>query len=411
MKRISLLLAAVFLLAALPGCGGALPNVNAPTTLRSTAPTAEGAPEDLKTWISQDPDDLAFTYVDERHPAAPPETYESSALGNGCRAFYRFSLPAALPAQNLRSAYVFFKLKQGDAPAVRAVRLGRSWVTFQSTWADNEGALTADATPVGSLGADGWYKIELTGLVRGWLSGQFENNGFALEETQAGKTTVLYAFQSDYCPRLEVSYLPAKEGERFGKYGFEPQEAGNCMSYALRDTDMILEDALFEGSGLQTAYDTGGLAGAAAYTKERVVAYVEAHKDALKIASLRAIEGHGADIDPAAEYRVALRVGVPGPGPGEWPIKDMSFDFHFWVQLADGSWAEKTPQEPARVVPGSNRGFDPGKYPWNMGYLWGYAKNQSYYTSDVFYFAVTKSVDNFTNHIRGTAGAPSSALG
>jgi len=77
----------------------------------------------------------------------------------------------------------------------------------------------------------------------------------------------------------------------------------------------------------------------------------------------------------------------------------LDFDYHFMLQLADGSWAEKLPGEFSRLVSGSHAGFDPGKHPWNKGFMWGKGTEYNgFYNSGVIYFAVQKSVDVFTDH-------------
>jgi hypothetical protein len=75
---------------------------------------------------------------------------------------------------------------------------------------------------------------------------------------------------------------------------------------------------------------------------------------------------------------------------------DQDFDYHLRVQLTDGSWAEKTPGEPSQITPGSNGKTDPGIYPWDESFMWGYEKWADFYTSDTVYFAVVKSTDAFT---------------
>jgi hypothetical protein len=186
---------------------------------------------------------------------------------------------------------------------------------------------------------------------------------------------------------------------RFGKFGYEAQEDGNCMSYALRDRDMILYDDLIDDTpAFQASYDTGGIGGALQYLKNRVSDYVERHSAELQIGGIREIDGFRAPIDENEEYRIAMRIGFRDRNMPLGIQVDSDFDYHFWAQVSDGSWAEKTPDESSRLAPGSNSGLNPGKYPWNQGYMWGYDKWNDYYTSDTIYFAVKKTTAAFTSH-------------
>jgi hypothetical protein len=360
------------------------------------------------TVLVQDTENTAAAHISEAEPdtgATDAQDMGTVAIGRGAdgarRALLlRFPLPAGILAAEVTSARVYVHYRSGDTPALQVSAVTGSWSTATATWNETAPYLSeANQSPVSEDGGAGWYTIDVTALVKGWLSEDLNNNGLVIEETQSGHQAVFdsaFSWEEGYCPKLEIVYTPGAETERYGKYAFERQATGNCMSFALRDRDMILYDDLFDTPAFQAAYDAGGTAAAFTYVRARVLAYVEEHKESLRVEAIRPLDGFDGAIDPETEYRVALRVGFRDRSFPEGIQVDEDFDYHFWAQLADGSWAEKTPQEAARRVPGANAATDPGAYPWHQGYMWGYEKWNDYYTSDVAYFAVTKTADNFT---------------
>jgi hypothetical protein len=146
-------------------------------------------------------------------------------------------------------------------------------------------------------------------------------------------------------------------------------------------------------------YIAGGKDGVADYIDSLVANYVETHKKGLQISRLRKIEGFDAVIDPTAEYRIAMRVGCLVNDDGTVDLGGKNhFDYHFWVQLNNGQWAQKFPLDPSEVVPCSGPGVSPGKYPWNAAISWSREKDHDFDDSKVLYYAVTKDTDAFTKH-------------
>jgi hypothetical protein len=175
---------------------------------------------------------------------------------------------------------------------------------------------------------------------------------------------------------------------------------GNCLSYALRDTDGIYFDALgLDYTQWVALYNAGGVDEILPSMTQSVLDYVNAHADALKISNIRVIDGFDAAIDPETEYRVALRIGARDSGGVFGVIDEGDFDFHLQAQLKNGTWAEKMPQDPSRVVPGSHAGLSPERLQWDTSPMWGNDKWNNFYTSKAVYFAVTKDTDAFTAHL------------
>jgi hypothetical protein len=261
-------------------------------------------------------------------------------------------------------------------------------------------------------GEDGWISVDVTGFVKGWLSGEVPNYGFAIFGDEEGE----FLFEAvDWTengesfpyPYLEVSGAVGERVSGYGKFGYTEaplpgaaaDQGGNCLAYALRDTNMILADDLEINLGeTNKIYSESGEDGVAEYAAGLVEKYVEAHKDGLKVSGFRRIDDFDSPIDASKEYRIAFRVGCKVYEGFEVDLSEEgAFDFHLWVQLNDGRWAQKFPLDPSEIVPGSGAGVSPAKYPWDSALMW-LEKFQGYYTSKVIYYAVVKDAEGLTQH-------------
>ncbi|MDR2296227.1 MAG: DNRLRE domain-containing protein, partial [Clostridiales Family XIII bacterium] len=264
-----------------------------------------------------------------------------------------------------------------------------------------------DDSPICEKDEGDWYGVDVTDIVREWLAGDSPNYGFALAGTETGEVTSFWSAYGDdeaNYPRLSVRYYGSAPAEKYGKYGYaeQPEEAGNCLSYALRDTDAIYADALFDTADadeFEKLY-VAGLGGAMAYFEDTLFNYIETHKEALGIESWRRLSGFDDAIDPEREYMIAMKIASrPGDSDAAADATAAGIDYHFRVRLDDGRWAEKVPHTVSRVTPGSNAAFDTGKYPWDAVFQWGYPKWTDHYDSPALYFAITKNTDTFTAHM------------
>ena len=364
-----------------------------------------------RTWSLQDPDLTSIIGVNSVEPDVTQEKYETVMIGGSYEVLYRLPLLAGIGAENIESAY--FLMKPTDVKVALDLRLAvmdSYWVSYStdewwqeyfsvpSTWNDVNEHIGEVIEAKQAMSDDGWYTIEMTSLVKDWLSGERGNFGFALS---SDSETEFYAIESEYCPKLVITYrvsyreITARNCGKFG-YDAQPPGTGNCFAFALRDRVMIGYYDLIDTLELEKANDEGGLDAALQYVKGRVIAYVEDYKNEFEITGFREIASFDAPIDPETEYRIAFRIGI-----GEERIIEgmLDFDYHFMMQLSDGSWAEKLPGEYSRLVSGSHAGLDPGTYPWNKGYMWGKGiEYNGFYSSDTVYFAVQKSGDTFTEH-------------
>jgi len=319
-------------------------------------------------------------------------------------AFLRFPLKSTWLADEIYSARLFLKMKEGIAPGL--IRLG---IANQTIWSSPFASLNEVKSSVSEQKLaiaevkkeqNDWVSILVTDSVKSWLCGDSPNYGFALFGV-AGEAH--YIFNSgnngEDLPYLEVSGATGKRLLTYGKFGFTDQpEEGNCMSYALRDKDMILSDDLgVDFDVMDCIYIKAGEDAVADYISKLVVNYVEKHKLKLQISQFRRIEKFDSNINAEKEYRIALRVGCKTYGDEVDLGTKGNYDYHYWAQINDGQWVQKFSLDIPEIIPCSSPGLSPGKYPWDSSPQW-IEKSQNYYTSKVIYFAVTKDTDEFTMH-------------
>lgn len=315
----------------------------------------------------------------------------------------RMPLPAGISSDELISASLRLKKKSGDTPTLQATAITNPWDRLEVTWNSLEDAFSELKTDGITAKSDGdWYSIDITEIAKGWLSGDTGNYGMMLEETQTDKETTFFSsYESlEECPELILTY--SKKDILAGKFDYQQQESGNCLSFALRDKSPILaEDLQLDDQQLQKLYQEKGLDSAADYVEELALAYIQEHKEELQIRHIRKLSSFDEEINPETEYRIVTKIGAEENYDGS-----LNFDYHWQVQLPDGSWAEKFGFSNSRIVPGSNKALDPGLYPWDQNEYWGMQKWTAFYDSKPAYYAVEKERPAFTTHRPGSEVAP-----
>ncbi|MDR2487368.1 MAG: DNRLRE domain-containing protein [Clostridiales Family XIII bacterium] len=360
-------------------------------------------------WVSQaQPRQNVFTQIDLTKLQVGRD-----AKGKNSTALVRFDLPAGVRPADVVSATLILTRKEGDKGVLKLGRMKDVWLYGSVCWRDVSGRVAyAKNPPTSGEDKDGRYRFDVTGTVQGWLGSKTDNCGFAISAasgTKKGQLTQIVSAQpfsedKKNAPALKVVYKKRTPGTQYGRFGYTRQTAVglNCMTYALRDKDgIIAEDLGLDSKTLENAYRDKGLNAALSYVKGRCFAYIEAHKKALGITSVRVLSSPSDKIDAKKEYVAALRIGFSfartEPLFGDMEAMDL-FDYHFQMRLDDGRWAEKLPTGPSRIVPGSNPDFRVAKYPWDGTFAWGGAKFTAFYTSKAVYFAVEKNTDAFTSH-------------
>jgi hypothetical protein len=382
----------------------------------AAAGTAKGAATEawreednaFTAWYSEDePEDRGGIDIDS-------ETMRVGKTKDGKDIFAMLRLPLAGTwlASEVNEAKLMLKVKEGEPPAaLRACFVSKPW-SFSTTTRKEARAMVEDKTmksvPV-KKEEGGWVSVQVTDFVKAMLGSEHANYGLALFGESDGETAVFvsgWTENADDSPYLRVSGEILDRKLDYGKFGYtesplsgaDIEDGGNCMSYALRDLDMILiDDLAADFKKINSAYEKGGADEVAEYMAEQVRSYIDAHKEDLKISGFRRIDDFDSEIDAANEYRIALRVGCK-VWDGETDLGgDGNFDFHFRAQLNDGQWAQKFPLDPSEIVPNSGPGISPATYPWDSARMWS-DKAQDYYDSKVIYFAVQKDTDEFTKH-------------
>lgn len=378
-----------------------------------------------ETWTSAGSSVCAWFNVDE-----PPDSMGvnidpaimrigKTAQGKDVFSLIRLPMRGTLLGNEITEARLHLQIVEGEAPA--SLRIGLVNGLWSNAITDLAGAkalfdpASAAAVTVQDEG-DGWVSMDITGYVKDWLSGSVPNYGLMLLGETDGEQL---AFASDWDeesenpPRLEVTGALGKRDLSYGKFGYlrHPEnenddaaivenETTNCLSYALRDTNVIGGDELgLDYSVMTDICRTSGEDAVADYCAQKVMEYVERNKAGLQISSFRQIESFDSEIDAKKEYRIAYRVGCKLYG-GEDVLDDEAgnFDYHVWAQVNTGQWAQKFMFSPTEIVPCTPPGVSPEKYPWDASIQWGDEKSYGYYTSKVVYFAVTKDADGFTQH-------------
>ena len=131
------------------------------------------------------------------------------------RSLLRFDLSGIPSGAMVDSATLSIYLYSGDAGhTVNVHRITSAWSESGVTWNSLGNAYVA--SPVCSFGtASGWRTADVTALVRGWLSGTYDNYGLLLDDPASSGSATYYA--SEYGtiserPKLEICYHTGTPG-------------------------------------------------------------------------------------------------------------------------------------------------------------------------------------------------------
>jgi hypothetical protein len=341
-----------------------------------------------------------------------------TSKGNDVFSFLHLPLRGAFLPNEIESAQLYLKIVDGETPsALRIGLLNSFWSNGMTELAGAQKLINRDNTDIVAVtqAEDGWVCLDITGYVTDWLSGSVQYNGLALlGETQGEQTSFVSDWyeNSENPPYVKVSGTVGGRDLRYGKFAYlrhpenesddaviSEEETTNCLSYALRDTDIIGADELgLDYSEMTGIYRQSGEDAVADYCAQKVSDYVERNKAGLKISGFRQIENFDSEIDAEKEYRIAFRVGCK-LFEGEEVLNDTDgFNYHLWAQINTGQWAQKVMFSPTEIVPTTPPCVSPEKYPWNGTLGWGEPMTYGFLTSKCVYFAVMKDTDGFTQH-------------
>jgi len=369
-------------------------------------------------WVSRDGTAVWFAKDAPYSHCSDLATIQAGKNENGADVFalLRIPLRGAWLADEVSSARLLLKVAEGGP--LKNLNIGAVEKGWAPATADRESAAAVFnessfiLTEVIDEGG-GWASMDVTAMVKSWLGNEIKNRGFVLSPGDCEGLGVFVSGTPDgeldfnTAPRIVVEAQAGERSDSYGRFGFTKQPGqgvdnpiygGNCLSYALRDIDMIIfEDLPYSFDELNEMFFESGLEAVLDYTAEIIEGYIEANKEKMQITNFRRIDGFDSPIDAGKEYRIVLRVSAEAKP--ELPMSERGgYDFHLWAQLSDGRWAQKTPSVFSSIIPGTGPGISPLKFYWDAGDLWGAERWQDWYKSSGIFYAVAKGTDEFTSH-------------
>lgn len=308
------------------------------------------------------------TCVDEQYSNSNYYSHASLWTGgklgnNAMRTFIKFDLPENIASWSVVEAKISIKKRDYTAPTVRAHRIFRNWDPTKITWGSQPNFSYTTVSSEAVHYAGDWYRIDVKDIVTSWLSGRYENHGFALkEETEgnANKKTKYYSSEADSPnkPELRITYY----------YGSRPYQSVtttnvNCMGYALeynafiKGVDLGLSTNALIGKNTAEILET---------VREKSELWMNTYLNIDGIFNYYRIDSYDTPIEEGW-YKVVLRVGFYD-GNGNGIMDDfLPFfcDYHWWYETATGEWADKPGQTPSKLHIGSY-GTDPAASPWEI---------------------------------------------
>ncbi|MCL1793353.1 MAG: S-layer homology domain-containing protein [Oscillospiraceae bacterium] len=326
-------------------------------------------------------------------------------------AFVRSPLGGDFFAGEIIGAKLFLKTVRGKSPGkLRMGMVSGYWSRTAATNCEKAKSLVDFAnlavTEVRHE-AGGWVSVDITEMLKTWLRGDARNAGLALfgmDGEEHGTFVSGETLQKTEAPYIEVTGKIGSRPSGYGKFEYsrQPTEGsiypggGNCLAYALRDNIPVAGENLgIRNEEVNRIYQKSGEDGVAEYISALFEEYVEKYRGELCISNFRRIDDFNSAIDPALEYRVALRVGCDPDHP--MSLGSRNYDFHFWAQIGDGRWAQKFSGAQSQIVPHS-ASLSPGEYAWDIGDQWLTQNSYGFYSSKVVYYAVAKNTNEFTEH-------------
>jgi len=329
-------------------------------------------------------------------------------------ALLRVTLGAEFFADEIKSARLHLKPQGEIASTLRLTYINSIWSPNMTILSEALALIDEGSFVLVDVikEVNGWISLDITYFVISWINGDIRNNGLAIFGVDGYELSVFCVY-GDNTPFIRVNGTVGTRYLGYARHSFvrvpwkgmdNPLDAGNCLSFALRDINMInLAHLNSTYEEIDYIYRSEGISAVTEHIADLVEQYVADNAEALQISGFRRIESFDSPINPALEYRIALRVGVD-VSPNIPITEHGGFDYHFWVQIDDGRWAQKFPIGYSEIVVGSGAGIDPGRYYWHMvsDEYWGWFYNMDFYTSNIIYFAVTKDTEEFTAHMESS---------
>lgn len=124
------------------------------------------------------------------------------------RSYIKFAIPNSISSSTISSAYLDVFKMSGATPNVTVYRVAGNWASSSITWNNKPSYSSSYGTL--SHHSGGWYRADVTTLVRNWTNGTYTNYGFLLKDaTETGTsqwTTYYSSDSSSYVPELIIRY-------------------------------------------------------------------------------------------------------------------------------------------------------------------------------------------------------------
>lgn len=160
----------------------------------------------------------------------------------------------------------------------------------------------------------------------------------------------------------------------------------NCAGYAWNYNDFVNMGSL--GINYDNLNNCSSLSSLRSLVKTKSESFMSSH-------GIRAneINSYDTSISPSTQYRVVMRVGYEDTnGNGKWDFSPNpgydTFDYHWWMQLGDGTWADKRGTFPTRIIPNSTMYSNPESLSWTT-YVFGELGITNFYNSTPVYYKIT----------------------
>lgn len=160
---------------------------------------------------------ISIANVDKNNSTWKQEDIKNVIIGKGKSVMMKFDLPADIPYENVRDAYIYWmaikadNMVGNDVPDFDVYPLKNEWISLEATWNDvniyyNDKIYSENHT--------GFTYTNITPIVKKWLCGEMDNNGVILSTEDIGniyfRTQYYNEIQnaSHFYPCLRISYTP-----------------------------------------------------------------------------------------------------------------------------------------------------------------------------------------------------------
>ena len=167
-----------------------------------------------------------------------------------------FDIPASISEGTISSAYISIKKYSGTAPSVTVNRVTGTWSSSTLTWNNKPGYTTTNSASLYAY-SDDWYRAYVTSIVRGWVYGDYSNNGFVLKDTTETDTSQWTTFYSSDAaspnkPELHITYTSNKAARLVGVTN-SGHDHSTCLTTARTSLQSCDLSAVYKYTGAFTA--------------------------------------------------------------------------------------------------------------------------------------------------------------